>query len=235
METFNTKGFVNKFGVKFMVYGKPDSGKTHLISTLPKPLILAPELGVSTLRKFDFTVKTITNIADTKDITKWLGVEANLKQYDSVVLDSGSFLTYMLITELKRTKNYNHAMKYYGDMNDIALPLFERLINLNKNVLITAWEGDELNALGDVIGKKPDFAGKAVGSYLNHFFDMTMNLAWHIVNVPQADGTVVPTRMNYLQTCDVGNKIFARDRNNALAAFEPADLSGIIRKVQSLN
>lgn len=233
MQTISTKGFVNKFGVKFLVYGKPDCGKTHLISTLPKPLILAPELGIATLRKFDIPCRTLTSVADVKEIIKWLSVEANLKTFDSIALDSGSFLTYMVLTEIKRTKSYNHAMKYYGDMNDVVLPLFEKLINLNKNLLVTAWEGDELNAIGDIVGKQPDFAGKAVGSYMRHFFDMTLNLAWHNVNVPQADGSVLPTRLNYLQTRDVGNNIFARDRNNALEAFEQPDLGAIIRKVQA--
>lgn len=233
IESFSTKGFVNKYGVKFLVFGKPDSGKTYLASTLPKPLILVSEKGVSSLRHFDIPCKAMTCIDDVKEMTKWLAVDANIKAYDSIVLDSASFLTYMVISELKRKVAYNHAMKYYGDMNDIVLPLIERLVNLNKNVLITAWQGDVIDAIGNLVAYEPDFAGKAVGQYLKHFFDMSLHLAWHTVNVPQPDGTTIPTRLNYLQTKDVGNKIFARDRNNLLEAFEPAHLGDIIAKIQA--
>lgn len=229
-----TSAFSRANGIKFLVYGRPDSGKTYLSSTMPNPLIIATEKGLMTLSKVNLPYIVVDSIQSVSDIVTWLCEDnyKNIAQYDSICVDGISFLTYQILSELKTTVEYKDPRKYYGDLSDIVKPFVECIVNLPKHVYMTAWEGDILHpATKQSVGICPETAGKQIQTYLNHFFDQTMHLAWHVFDVTQADGTVAKQRVSYLQTRDVGNGIFARDRTGALEVFETADLSAIINKL----
>lgn len=232
IQIHNTQNFLRRGGIKFMIYGKRGVGKTPIAATMPKPLFIASESGLASIRTAGVDYVEMTTLAQIKSVTEWLRNPANIAKYDSIVWDSVSYSTQCTLSELKRIKTYNHAMKYYGDLADAIMPFIELIANdIQKNVCVTAWQGDVYHPVTEtVIGCEPLTAGKAIGNYLMHFFDVTMHMARHNVNVQQADGSVVQQAQTYLQTKEA-NGIFARDRLGVLDPFELPNLSVIINKL----
>lgn len=232
-EIKSTLGYLQKGGVKFMIYGKRGVGKTPIIGTLKgKTLIIASESGLATLRTMSIDYIEMTTIAQMKDVTAFLRDPKNIAKYDNIAWDGVSFCSQTILSELKRVKSYNHDMKYYGDLATVMMPFIELIANdIKKNVVVTAWQTDVYAPNTEIItGQEPSTAGKAIGNYLMHFFDVTMHLALHTVACTQADGSVINQVLPYLQT-KPANGIFARDRLNRLDLFEQADLSAIIYKL----
>ena len=59
-------------GVKVLVYGQAGAGKTHLIRTLPHPVILSAEGGLLSLQGTGIPYVEISNLATLTEEYKWL-------------------------------------------------------------------------------------------------------------------------------------------------------------------
>lgn len=229
----STQAYNKAAGVKLCVYGKAAVGKTPLALTVSKPLILASEDGVGTISGANLPLIRVRDTATLQGLRQWLTVKANTDPYDWIFLDSLSNLTQVIFTEIQATVKSKEPRVWYGELVDRIVPFLETLFSLDKNVVVTMWQGDESNALGIFQRHVPMTKGQAISTYCMHFFDVTMHMAKHQVQQQQQDGTMTTVEMPFLQTREF-NQIFARDRHQKLDNFEPADLTAIHNKLIAL-
>lgn len=232
--TFNTTQTVlAQSGLKILLYGPPAVGKTPMITTLSKPLILAGEDGQGSIAHANIPFIRIRTIADLKGVITWLKVPANVKNYDWIVLDSVSNLTELIYNEVVASMpNCKNKMQFFGGMQEAVVPFLQDLLGLSKNILVIAWQGDEYAPNdGPFIRHVPVTKGRAVATYLMHYFDCTLHMARHTVQQTQADGTVQTVTMPFLQTTEF-NAIFARTRfAGKLEPYEPANIQAVADKL----
>lgn len=209
------------FGCKSVVYGSPGTGKTPIIQTAPRPLLLAVEPGLLSMRKADnvptwegYTVEKIMEFFD------WLFKSKEADNFDTVGIDSGSQMAEIILTqELARNKD---GRKAYGEMSRRVMEIFNALYYLrNKHIYLIAKEGtvDE----GGVTKRRPYFPGQDLNVKVPHLFDLIAHLGR--VRLPELQmQEVVAFRTR--GTVDV----MARDRSGMLMEFEPPNLTDIFTK-----
>ncbi len=102
-------------GLKVLVYGEAGAGKTTLIKTLPKPLILSAEGGLLSLRKENLPFIEIHTVEELRDAAKWLETSAEAKQFESVALDSISEIAEVVLSNEKaRLPSVCNAARTFG-------------------------------------------------------------------------------------------------------------------------
>jgi len=210
--------FAKLYGVKTLVYGPPGSGKTPLINTAPKPVLLACEPGLlsmrgSTVPTFQaFTAKSIDEFFD------WLFGSTETKNFDTVCIDSTSQMAEIYLQEAK--KNNRHGLKAYGEMAEATLKHLERLYFLPyKHTYLIAKE--TINNDGNISTKRPYFPGQQLNTEVPHKYDCVLRMAIH--NVPGV-GQVKAFR------CIASLEEMARNRTGTLNEFEQPDFTAIVNK-----
>ena len=111
-----TTGSLAANGVKVLVYGQAGAGKTSLVKTLPKPIILSAEGGLLSIQDADLPFIEIGDMDTLKEAYSWLAGSDEAKQYQSVALDSISEIAEVVLNaEKKATKDPRQA---YGAMQE---------------------------------------------------------------------------------------------------------------------
>lgn len=215
--------FAKRMGAKALVYGAPGSSKTPLVNTCPKPLLLACEPGMLSMR--NSTVSTFQAF-DGKSIAEffsWFHSSNERKNFDTLAIDSISEMANIFLQEaLKGTSNSGnkkHGLAAYGDMAtkvmDIIRPLY---FTENIHTYLIAKEGTKDGM------KWPYLPGQQLLTECPHLFDFILHLG--IQNVPNV-GQVLAFRCN--QAIDV----LARARTGNLSDFEPPDFGLLVKKALS--
>lgn len=208
--------YAQQFGVKSLVYGPPGTGKTPLLNTAPRPVLLAVEPGLLSMRGSPIPTCLAETPALIDDFFNWLFNSREADQYDTVGIDSVSEISYRyLVPELKAHKD---GRKAYGEM---ARKVFPHLSNLyymrNKHAYLIAKQTT------DESGKYiPHFEGKDLGTKVPHLYDEILHLAK--VQVPGVG------EVTALRTQEAYN-IAARDRSGRLAEFEQPHLTNLFNKI----
>jgi hypothetical protein len=217
--------FAAMYGCKALIYGPPGSGKTPLINTAPRPLMLACEPGLLSMRGSKVpTYPAFTGDA-IDDFFKWFFGSTETKNFDTIAVDSVSQLCEIYLTDLMTGKSKSgqkiHGMVAYGTM---ATKVKEHLSGLyftqNKHTyLIAKQESYEDNGMRI---KRPWFPGKQLPIDIPHMYDAVLQLDTQ--NVP---GHGQQKAFRCIGSIDV----VARNRTGTLAEFEYPDFSAIVKKV----
>jgi len=210
--------FAQRMGVKSVVYGPAGSGKTPIINTAPRPLLLATEPGLLSMR--GSTVPTY--IADTgakiDDFFKWFFESTETKNFDTIAIDSGTQIAETYLKEAEKTNK--HGLAAYGVANANTLKHLETLYFMaQKHVYLIGKQSVEADG-----SKKPYWPGKELPTKLPHMYDQILHLDIH--NVP---GVGQVGSFQCAQTFD----IMARDRTGMLGQYEEPDFGKLVRKVMS--
>lgn len=207
------KEFAKTFGCKCVVYGPPGVGKTPIINTAPRPVLLATEPGLLSMRNS----KVPTWVAPTKnkidEFFKWFEHSAEAKNFDTLAIDSTSQMCNIALDE----STSKHGLAQYGDMADYVYPYLKRLYYLPaKHMYLVAKE--ELTTDGK---RRPLYPGKFLPAEIPHLYDCILRVAR--VPIPNVGEQIA-------FQCNGTYDVVARNRTGTLADFEPPDFAALIKK-----
>ena len=215
-----TTGGLSANGVKLLVYGQAGAGKTTLITTLPKPIVLSAEGGLLSIQDADLPYIEIGSMDDLMEAYEWLTGSEEAKGYGSVALDSISEIAEVVLNaEKKIAKDPRQA---YGAMQEKMSDVIRAFRDLpDRHVYMSA----KLEKTQDEMGRvtyAPSLPGNKMGQSLPYFFDEVLALRVE----KDADGASQRALM-----CDSDGLWLAKDRSGKLGLWEAPDLGEIIAKI----
>lgn len=208
------KEFSINFGMKALVFGPPGSSKTPTVNTCPRPVLLATEPGLLSMRNSDVPTWLAPNKKKIDEFFKWFEHSAEAKNFDTLAIDSVSQMCDIGLTE----STSKHGLAQYGDMADYVYPYLERLYFLpQKHMFLIAKE--EITSDGM---RRPYFPGKYLPTQIPHKYDCVLRMAK--VSIPNVVGDQLAFQ------CNGSYNVVARNRLGNLNDFEPPDFSALIKK-----
>lgn len=207
-------------GAKFLVYGNSGVGKTCLIPTMPKPIVLSAEGGLLSIKDSNLPFIEIASISDLQEAYSWLSESSEAKGFQSVALDSISEIGEVVLNhERKQTKDPRQA---YGAMQEQITDIIRAFRDLPaKNVLFIAKCEKSQDETGRML-YAPSMPGNKTGQSLPYFFDEVLALRVE----KDGDGNTQRALM-----CDSDGLWLAKDRSGKLDAWEAPDIGLIIDKI----
>ena len=213
----------NNYGAKCIAYGGPGSGKTPLVKTAPRPVMLVIEPGMLSMRDATnvpaFEAYTVERI---NEFFKWLKESAEAKNFDTVCIDSVSQMAEVILEKKKKT--ISHGLKAYGEMAEDVLRILNDLYYLrNKHMYLIAKQDsyDE----GGTSKRRPYFPGQDLKVKVPHLFDQILHIGPAMI--PSVGNDIPAIR------CKGTIDITARDRSGNLADLEPMNLTALFNKTMA--
>jgi hypothetical protein len=215
------RDFAVNFGCKAVIYGPAGSGKTPIINTAPRPVMLACEPGMLSMRGSSVPTWQAQTPEQINDFFKWFFGSDETKNFDTLAIDSTSHMAEIYLQAALKTNK--HGLAAYGEMAT------ETLKHLNT-LYYTRYKHTYLIAKQEIISengltiKRPYYPGRQLPVELPHKFDQILQL--DIQNVPGV-GQVKSFR------CQGSIDVLARDRTGMLAEFEPPNFDLLVKKAMS--
>lgn len=220
--------FARHYGCKSIVFGPPGGKKTPTINTCPKPLLLACEPGLlsmrgSTVPTFQaFTGKLID------EFFIWFHGSNERRNFDTLAVDSVSQLADIYLQEAlsgsSNSGNKRHGLQAYGEMATKVLshlrPLF---FTENIHTYLIAKEGTKDGM------KWPYFPGQQLLTEVPHMYDFILHLG--IQNVGMINGVAVGQTTAF--RCNQSIDVLARNRTGNLNDFEEPHFGKLVAKAMS--
>jgi phage nucleotide-binding protein len=206
--------------VKLLVYGQAGAGKTSLIPTLPKPVILSAEGGLLSIADTNLPFIEITSMQELKEAYQWLTGSAEAAEFQSVALDSISEIAEVVLNQEKKINKDPRAA--YGAMQEQMADIIRGFRDLpGKHVYMSAKLEKTQDEMGRVL-YAPSMPGNKTGQSLPYFFDEVLALRVE----KDAEGNTRRALMT-----DGDGLWLAKDRSGKLEVWEDADLGEIIKKI----
>lgn len=206
--------FAQLFGAKCIVYGPPGGGKTPIINSAPRPVLLATEPGLLSMRNSKVPTWIAPNKARIDEFFKWFENSSEVKNFDTLAIDSTSQMCDICLSESKKA----HGLAQYGEMADYIYPYLERLYFMReKHMYLIAKE--EVQSDGK---RRPYYPGRYLPTQIPHKYDCILRLAK--VPIPNVGEQIA-------FQCNGSIDVVARNRTGTLNDFEPPDFGALVRKV----
>lgn len=208
------RDFAIKFGCKAIIFGPPGSAKTPIINTCPRPVLLAVEPGLLSMRNSNVPTWMAPNKARIDEFMKWFEHSSEAKNFDTLAIDSTSQMCNIALDESKA----KHGLAQYGEMADYVWPYMQRLYFMQqKHMYLIAKE--ELTVDGK---RRPSFPGQQLPRDIPHLYDCILRLA----KVP------IPNVGEQLAfQCNGTIDIVSRNRTGTLNDYEPPNFADLVKKV----
>ena len=212
--------FAKNYGCKAIAYGGPGSGKTPLVMTAPRPVLLVVEPGMLSMREAKnvpaweaYTLPRINEFFD------WFFKSAEAKNFDTLCIDSISQVAEIILAEKLRT--IKHGMQAYGEMAEDVNALLSKLYFMQHKHMYMIAKQATVEQDG-VQYRRPYFPGKDLNIKVPHLFDLILHLR----------KVLIPGQLDYVTAaCTKETRdAMARDRSGKLAEFEFPDLAKIFAK-----
>lgn len=207
-------------GVKILVYGQAGAGKTTLIKTAPKPIILSAEGGLLSLQDSDIPYIEIHNLDELGEAMNFLLQSKEGQQFQTVALDSISEIAEVVLSASKIGLKDGRAA--YGEMNNIMAKVIRSFRDLPSRHVYFSAKMDKTTTDTGAMLYTPSMPGKTLTQQLPYFFDEVLALRV----ITDKDGAV----QRALQ-CQSDPLWLAKDRSSRLSMWEPADLGAVIEKI----
>lgn len=219
----STAQYAIDHGVKILIHGPSDAGKTFQASTTGEAtLVLSAESGLLTLHRFDipyFEVKTIEDINYAYDQI----VTGEWKDFKWIILDSVSEIAEVVLSaEKAATKDVRKA---YGELQDIMMKLLRAFRDLkDKNVVFLCKQDSQRDEQTGITRYGPLLPGQNLQKNIPYMFDFVLAL--------RKDKDENDQLVRYYQ-CESDFSYMAKNRGGALDFFEPANLAHIANKLRN--
>lgn len=211
------RDFARFFGCKIICYGGTGSGKTPLANSCPNPVMLACEPGLLSMRSSNVPTYYAENSVQIDDFFKWFFSSVETKKFDTLVVDSISFMADVYLQAALKTNK--HGLAAYGEMaSNVIKHLRPLYYTQNKHTYLIAKE----NIVDNV--KRPYFPGNQLNAEVPGLYDFILHLG--IKNVP---GVGQVKAFQCVETYDV----MARARTGNLAEYEQPDVGALIKKAMT--
>ncbi len=226
-----------RFGVKAILYGQPGTGKTPMINTAPRPVLLASEPGLLSMRGSNVPTWEAFTPEKIEEFFKWFFESKEASGFDTLALDSGSQIAELSLA--KHQRRCKDGRKAYGEMSLECMHWFDQLYYMpHKHVVMICKQmraevGKQVVSNGPGGGfsvemtyqAQPFFPGQDLNIKVPHRYD-------EILYVGQAQVPGIAQPVTAIRT-KASPEILARDRSGRLAELEPPDLSALFAKAMS--
>lgn len=207
--------------VKMLCFADSGIGKTTLIGTAPRPLVINTESGLMPLANKDIdvlTCKSLTDIYEAYDFV--MSPEAD--EYETICLDSISDIAEAILSENKATSKDGRAA--YGKLNDDIADIVRAFRDIdNKHIYMTAKMTRIEDTDTGIAKYKPMLPGRTLIQQIPYWFDIVCCL--HVGVDEESSET-----FRYLQT-QPSLSHDSKDRSGKLDNPEIPDLGLIFNKI----
>lgn len=212
-------------GAKVLCYGETSAGKTALIQTAPRPLIISGEKGLLSLKKFKIPATEVKSLQDLGNVYLWLMQSADARHIDTIAVDSWSELAEVFLQELLPLAKDPRNAFYEVQRRVLEMTRLFRDIP-NKNVYITAKAIFEKDEVSGAMKWMPMMPGTKLSQQLPFLFDEVWAL-----RLSSAKDPITGLNYRYIQT-QPDLQYTAKSRSG-LAAQEAPDLTQLFSKMKA--
>lgn len=215
--------FARNYGVKAISYGGPGTGKTPVINTAPRPVMLAAEPGLLSMNTSTVPTYLAPSWKEISGFFDWFFGSREADNFDTLCVDSASQLCEIYLRD--NPARVSHGLKLYGNMAEAVGDIFHKLYYLQRKHIYLICKQETENTDG---GSKyrPYFPGNDLKIKTPHLFDEVLQLG--IFSIPGIGQTRA-------FQCHSSFDSYCRDRTGKLNQFEPPDLAAIFDKCMSVN
>ena len=209
--------FARMYGCKAIIYGGTGSGKTPIANTCPRPVMLACEPGMLSMRGSKIPTCQAQTPEAIDDFFKWFFNSPETKNYDTLIVDSISFMADIY---LQRSLNkIKHGLQAYGDMAKCTMDHLRPLYyTQQKHTYLIAKETIVAEQ------KRMYFPGDMLNKEVPGLYDFILHLG--IKNVPGVGQTKA-------FQCNETYDVLARNRTGNLLDYEEPNFSKLVTKAMA--
>ncbi len=216
------------FGVKALIFGPAGTGKTPILNTAPRPVLLATEAGLLSMRGSKIPTYEAYTSQRIDEFFKWFFNSTETKNFDTLGIDSGSQTADVYLNAAlsgtSKSGNKKHGMAAYGEMATNTMEHFRTLYYTRyKHVYMVCKE--EIADVEFQSLRRPYFPGKVLPVDVPHLYDFILRLAKS--NVPGFNGETLAFQ------CNGNMNVLARNRTGNLNDFEPPDFGLLVQKAMT--
>lgn len=219
---FSTTSKAVSQGIKVLVYGPSGVGKTTLLASVPKVIILSAEKGLLSLRHVEIPVILIESFEDLESAYNWLTNPSNSHLFDTIGCDSLSEIGEVVLKKAKQ--NSKDARLAYMETSDKMIDLIKKFRDIpNKNFIGICKIENLKDEMTGVVKYFPALPGNKLSQKLPYLFDEVLYLGLKTDPATQQTYRFIQSQPDF--------QVTAKDRSGALAQYEPADLSIVFGKI----
>lgn len=215
----------NNFGCKCIIYGPAGTGKTPILQTAPRPVLLATEAGLLSMRGSSIPTYEAYTSQRVDEFFKWFFNSTETKNFDTLGIDSGSQIADIYLNAAlqgtSKQGNKKHGMAAYGEMATNTMEHLRTLYYTRyKHVYMVCKE--QIIDVDYQSLKRPYFPGQVLPIDVPHLYDFIIRLAK--TNVPGIVGETLAFQC-------VGNmNVLARNRTGNLNEYEEPHFGKLVQK-----
>lgn len=207
------------FGCKCLIYGPAGSGKTPVFNSAPRPLLLATEPGLLSMKGSKIPTYEAYTPSRVDEFFKWFFNSNETKNFDTLGIDSGSQIADIYLVAAQKTNK--HGLKAYGEMADNTMEHLRTLYYTRyKHTYVICKE--EIKDLDGQSMRRPYFPGQVLPISVPHLYDFILRLAKTIVPGQPPDTLAFQCNGNY--------NTMARNRTGNLDDYEEPNFSKLVEK-----
>lgn len=210
--------FAQAYGVKAVIFGAPGSGKTPVLNTAPRPVLLATEPGLLSMKGSTVPTWLGTTAETIDEFFTWIFNSSEAKNFDTIAVDSTSQMAETFLQSALKTNK--HGLQAYGEMATRTMKHLRQLYFAQQKHTYLIAKEEKIEESGMQI-RRPYHPGKQLPVEVPHLYDAILHLG--IQNVPGM-GQVKAFR------CIGSIDVVARNRTGNLNEFEQPDFGKLVLK-----